>query len=268
MKSPKEISLEQHLMSMLDPKELSHKIGMALINDAEVQYLQEYANEVSIKRLGYNDHGPVHMRQVAINSLTMLRLLHESGVQTSLEKEDGGTFDDSLSAVLLASFLHDLGMTVSRTDHETTGCIIARPIMQRILDSLILDDLQRKTVIISLATEGILGHMASKRIHSVEAGLILIADGCDMEKGRARIPLILNTEAKVGDIHKYSSKAIECVTIGKGDTHPIKIEVEMSSDVGFFQIEEVLLQKIAMSPDKGFVEVYAWVTGQPKKQYL
>jgi hypothetical protein len=80
--------------------------------------------------------------------------------------------------------------------------------------------------------EGILGHMASKKIHSVEAGLILIADGCDMEKGRARIPLILNTEAKVGDIHKYSSKAIERVTIGKGESHPIKIEVEMSSDVG------------------------------------
>ncbi|MCI2128064.1 MAG: phosphohydrolase [Sphaerochaeta sp.] len=268
MKSPKEITLEQHLMSMLDPKELSHTIGVALIADQEIQYLQEYANEVSIKRLGYNDHGPVHMRQVAINSLVMLKILHESGVKTSLEKEEGGTFDDSVCGVLLASFLHDLGMTVSRTDHETMSCMIARPIMQRILDGLIPSNPQEKIAILSIATEGILGHMASKKIHSVEAGLILIADGCDMEKGRARIPLILNTEAKVGDIHKYSSKAIERVTIGKGESHPIKIEVEMSSDVGFFQIEEVLLQKIAMSPDKGLVEVYAWVTGQPKKQYL
>ena len=111
-------------------------------------------------------------------------------------------------------------------------------------------ELAEKTAIISLATEGILGHMATKKIHSVEAGLILIADGCDMEKGRARIPLILNTEAKVGDIHKYSSNAIERVTISKGERHPIKVEVEMSSDVGFFQIEEVLLQKISMYADQ------------------
>jgi metal-dependent HD superfamily phosphatase/phosphodiesterase len=105
MKSPKEITLEQHLMSMLDPKELSHTIGLALIADQEIQYLQEYANEVSIKRLGYNDHGPVHMRQVAINSLVMLKILHESGVKTSLEKEEGGTFDDSSAACcLLRSF--------------------------------------------------------------------------------------------------------------------------------------------------------------------
>jgi len=268
MKSPKEMTLEQHLLSMLTPQEKSHALGLALINDEQVQSLQEYANEVAIKRLGYNDHGPVHMRQVSINSLSMLYLLHSAGVRTSLEKEDGGSYDDSVCSVLLASFLHDLGMTISRTDHETTGCIIARPIMERLLDQVFPHELAEKTAIISLATEGILGHMATKKIHSVEAGLILIADGCDMEKGRARIPLILNTEAKVGDIHKYSSNAIERVTISKGERHPIKVEVEMSSDVGFFQIEEVLLQKISMSPDKDLVEVYAWVTGQSKKQYL
>ena len=110
--------------------------------------------------------------------------------------------------------------------------------------------------------------MATRRIHSLEAGLILIADGCDMEKGRARIPLVLNTEPKAGDIHKYSANSIERVRILGGDPKPVRIEVEMSSDVGFFQIEEVLLPKMNMSPAKQYMELYAGIAGQELKKYL
>ena len=42
----------------------------------------------------------------------------------------------------------------------------------------------------------------------------------------------------------------------------------MSADVGFFQIEEVLLQKINNSPAKKLVELFAGVEGQDEKQYL
>ena len=42
----------------------------------------------------------------------------------------------------------------------------------------------------------------------------------------------------------------------------------MSTDVGFFQIEEVLLPKVNMSPAKQFIELYAGVTGQETKKYL
>jgi metal-dependent HD superfamily phosphatase/phosphodiesterase len=42
----------------------------------------------------------------------------------------------------------------------------------------------------------------------------------------------------------------------------------MSSDVGFFQIEEVLLPKISMSPAKQYVQIFAGVIGQEKKRYL
>ena len=42
----------------------------------------------------------------------------------------------------------------------------------------------------------------------------------------------------------------------------------MSGDVGFFQIEEVLLTKIDASPAKQFVELYAGVAGQQPKCYL
>ena len=95
-----------------------------------------------------------------------------------------------------------------------------------------------------------------------------IADGCDMTKGRARIPLSINNTPKVGDIHKYSASAIERVSIKPGERKPIKITIEMSAEVGFFQIEEVLLTKVNSSPAKIYVELYAGVTGQECKCYL
>ena len=55
---------------------------------------------------------------------------------------------------------------------------------------------------------------------------------------------------------------------GSGETKPIKIDVEMSGDVGFFQIEEVLLPKISSSPAREHVEIYAGITGEDKKKYL
>lgn len=268
MKSPKELHLERHLLSLLKPGTESYALAKLLVSDPEIEAIQDYANAVSIKRLNYNDHGPVHMRQVACNVVIMLELLQKAGIQTSLEKEETGTREDSLCALLLASFLHDLGMSVSRTDHELTGLVIARPIMDRLLQSVFADQLTRKVAIISVACEGVLGHMANRRVHSLEAGLLLVADGCDMEKGRARIPMSISTAPKTGDIHKYSANSIERVTISKGEEQPILIDVQMSSDVGFFQIEEVLLPKINMSPAKQYVEVHAGVIGQKSKRYL
>ena len=146
--------------------------------------------------------------------------------------------------------------------------ILAVPLIDRALKVVFGDDIQRKTIIKSLAIEAIIGHMASRKIHSTEAGIILIADGCDMTKGRARIPLTINSSPKVGDIHKYSANAIKRVKIGKGERKPIKISIEMSGDVGFFQIEEVLLTKVSSSPAKEYVELYAGVVGDDFKCYL
>ncbi|MDC7229343.1 MAG: phosphohydrolase [Sphaerochaetaceae bacterium] len=268
MKSPKEFALEKYLLSQLEEGTISYRLASLLIQDPEIEALQEYANSVSIKRLNYNDHGPVHMRQVAINGVRMLALLKEAGIKTSLEQEDSGSYEDSMLSLLLASFVHDLGMSVGRSDHELTGLVIARPIMDRILTQLLGDQLSRKIAIISVASEGVLGHMANRKVHSLEAGMLLVADGCDMEKGRARIPMSIMSHAKVGDIHKYSSNSIEKVTITKGDSVPILIDIAMSSDVGFFQVEEVLLPKISMSPAKPYVQVHAGVVGQERKKYL
>lgn len=42
-----------------------------------------------------------------------------------------------------------------------------------------------------------------------------------------------------------------------------------AADVGFFQVEEVLMQKILSSPAKEYVELYAGIIGQDVfKRYL
>jgi len=275
MKSQKEISLEERIIHSLRPElfdgnTLPLKTTEILMQDSEIQALQEYGNSVSIVRLGFNDHGPVHMRTVTKNCIKMMKLLHNAGVKTSLEKEESGNFCDSLTAVIIASMLHDLGMTISRQDHEIYSSIIAMPIINRILDKLLADDINKKVIIRSLAMEGIIGHMGIHKISSIEAGMILVGDGCDMTKGRARIPMAISTEAKIGDIHKYSANSIDSVKITEGQKaeKPIKIDVTMSSDVGFFQIEEVLLPKINSSPVKPYIELFAGQENSEKKQYL
>ncbi|MFR1672584.1 MAG: phosphohydrolase [Candidatus Gastranaerophilaceae bacterium] len=268
MKSIKELSTENRIQERLSNNPICLELVNLLFADTELQEMQEYANNVSIRRLGFNDHGPVHMRQVTYNAIKMLNILNQSGIQTSLEQEEIGTFEDSMCAVILAAMMHDLGMAIGRQGHEDMSIMLANPIIDRTLMQLFPDDLHRRVIIKSVATEAIVGHMSSRKIHSVEAGILLIADGCDMTKGRARIPMSLNNAPKVGDIHKYSANAINRIKIRHGEKKPIKIEVEMSGDVGFFQIEEVLITKIDSSPAKQFIELYAGVTGQEFKCYM
>ncbi|MDR1636627.1 MAG: phosphohydrolase [Treponema sp.] len=277
MRSQKEIVLDSKitgtLSALLSPgtgtgQSAALTIAKLLLQDDEIQALQEYANTVSIKRLGYNDHGPVHMRTVALNALIMMGLLRDAGIKTSLEKEECGSFEDSITAVLLAAVLHDTGMSIGRQDHELHSSYLACPILDRLLGKAFPRSVEKRVIIRSLALEGISGHMGNRIIHSLEAGVILVADGCDMQKGRARIPMALSEHPKVGDIHKYSANSIEEVRIEKGTRKPIRIDVSMSSEVGLFQVEEVLLQKIAASTAKVYTELYARVNEGEPKRYL
>ena len=159
-------------------------------------------------------------------------------------------------------------MSVSRQNHEIMSITLGTPIIRRILQKYYPEDTQKQVIMRSMIYEGIVGHMATQTIHSLEAGLVLIGDGCDMEKGRARITTMLSNKPKVGDIHKYSANAIEKVNITAGVKKPIQILVEMNQSVGFFQVEEVLFTKIASSPVKKYIELYAKLRDKEKLKYL
>lgn len=265
-KSIKQVHLEKILFQKLTGKSL--EIAQYISKDSEIQALQDYANVVSIKRLGYNDHGPVHMYKTALNAIKMFNLLKKADIKFNLEKEGSGNWEDSLIIVLISTLLHDIGMSVSRQNHEVMSINLGTPIIIRILQEFYPHDIQKQVVMRSMIYEGIVGHMATQTIYSLEAGLVLIGDGCDMEKGRARITTMLSHKPKVGDIHKHSANAIEKVNILPGAQKPIQILVEMSQSVGLFQVEEVLFTKIASSPVKKYIELYAKVRNMDRLKYL
>ncbi len=266
MKSKKEMELEKVIISKLENKSLL--AAKILFMDKEVEFLMNHSNNVSIKRLGFNDHGPVHMKRACLNSLIMFELLTQAKIKFNLEKEGVGSAEDSRVSVIIASLLHDIGMSVSRENHEIYSSILGINIIDRTLKSIYQDDLEKIVIVRSTILEGIIGHMATKIINSLEAGLVLIGDGCDMEKGRARITSMIQRKPRVGDMHKYSASAIQTVKIEKGNVKPIRITVLMRESVGFFQIEEVLFPKIISSPVKEYIELFAGVIGEELLQYL
>lgn len=277
-KSPKEQYVEKQIRDLVTrmvsettgDDDLPLRLWNLILDDADMKAIQDYANTVSITRLGLNDHGPVHMKTVCLNVLNMLFILHQTGVQTSLQKEQSGVFADSVCAVMLSALLHDSGMTIGRKDHELYSGIISYTLIDSLLKRLLPEnnDIMRRTVIRSVAMEGILGHMGNRPIHTIEAGLIQIADGCDMIKGRARIPLEIQTKPTEGDIHKYSANSIQKVRLTQGEERPLRICIEMTSEVGFFQVEGVLIPKIMTSPAKHLIELHANIVGEKAKRYI
>jgi uncharacterized protein len=239
-----------------------------LLEDEEVHLYQSYGNAVSVRRLGYNDHGPVHARIVTYNGLKILKLLHEAGLPTSLEAEQIGTFEDSMVAVALGCFLHDIGMAVTREAHEWHSLVLADNIIRRHLARIYPENDPMRMVLRAMAHEGIVGHMAHDRIHSLEAGSVLVADGTDMSRGRSRIPQLMSRDPAIGDMHRYSASAITRVDITQGDSKPVRLSVSMENVTGLFQVEEVLMAKVKVSPMMAHLEIVALVGDQPPRFYL
>jgi uncharacterized protein len=266
----KESQLNSQLRTLVTGK--AAQLLELLIADEEVRTMHEYANHLSIKRLGFNDHGAVHMRIVARNALTIAQLLRTQGVSLSLSREAIGDEDDENCALLLAGFLHDLGMTLTRQIHEQTVLPLVMPIVTRHLDH-IYGSSSMKYVVRSLALEAMLGHMATIAIHSYEAGIILVADGSDMECGRAELVMAYAKQegvnlGHIGSVHQHSAHAIEKVYIEAGKQRKVAITILMNNPTGYFQVEETLLGKMSKSPIKDLVEVVVQSPGQDPVMYL
>lgn len=239
-----------------------------LLNDQDIHTFQCAANVVSVRRLGFNDHGPVHKRLVTYNALKILRLLHNAGIETSLEKEKVGEYEDSQIAVAMGGFLHDLGMAVTRDEHEWHSLLIADEYIKRHAARMYEEGNPLRHIIRALVHEAIIGHMAHSRIYSLEAGVVLVADGTDMTRGRSRVPMLLGRDPAVGDIHRFSANAITRVEIGAGELKPVRIAIHMEDHTGIFQVEEVFMTKVKASPIMSLIEVPVFIADDPPRYYL
>lgn len=239
-----------------------------LLVDPEIAAYHGYGNVVAVRRLGFNDHGPVHARVTTYNALKILRLLHEGGVEPSLVREEVGTFEDSQVAVALGCFLHDFGMGVTRESHEWHSLQFADDFIVKYLREFYAEGDPLRAVLRMMTHEIIVGHMAESRIHSIEAGTVLVADGTDMTHGRSRIPAMLSRDPAVGDIHRYSASAITRVEVGPGESKPVRVTIAMENTTGLFQVEEVFMTKVKASPIITHLEVSVVVGDQPPRFYL
>jgi hypothetical protein len=235
-----------------------------LENDEEIYNLLEQANKVMVVRMGFNDHGRVHSKIVTLNALKIYSILEKKNILGNIILEEIGNAEDVRMALLIGAYIHDIGNSVSRDDHEILGVTLARSIITRILRRADPDaSIGKITRMRSIIIEEILCHLGKYRSTSLESKIVATADGTDMTKGRARIPYRL---AKP-DIHKFSALAIEKVTVMEGEKKPVRIIVEMEDTTGIFQVEEQVLQKIRDVDFKDYVEILVKIKGRKEIMY-
>ena len=227
-----------------------------LETDLEVQSTLRMSNVMAVERLKYNDHGPVHSKIVSGSALEIFELLTQEVSPTTV-KNKVCSLEDAKVVLLCGSYLHDLGNSIHRVEHQFHSCIIANPILDRLLKKVYPEDAALAVRLKSEILHCIFSHEEEVECLSVEAGASKIADGTDMARGRARIPY---RTGKV-DIHSLSALSITNVEIENGKQKPVQILVSMTNPAGVFQIEAVLERKLKTSGIQDLVDVIALEKG-------
>ena len=230
--------------------------------DSQIKAWWHVANMNAVVRLEINDHSWVHVQIVANIALKLLRQLTKHGVEPSLVRDYRLTANESEVVVVLASLLHDIGMSVHRRDHEDWSLFLAEPKLRELLADVY--DEPDRTVIVSEVLQAITSHRADGEPLTLEAGILRVADALDMAKGRSRIPF----ERGSVSIHSLSAAAIDEVRIGDGQTRPIVVEIVMNNSSGIYQVDGLLKAKLRGSGLEPYVEVIARIDTEAEKRLI
>jgi len=252
--------VSEHLIDRYLKHPLIGKAFSFLEGDLETQTTIRMANVMAVKRMGYNDHGAVHSRIVSGSAMLIFDLL-KGHVTYSSVRDWGADLEDARLITFLGAYLHDIGNSIHRELHHVHGCYVATPILDRLLPPLYRDEVKARMVKQEVL-QAIFSHDEGIMCLSREAGIVKVADGTDMAKGRARIPYTLG---KV-DIHSLSALSITKVEVEKGSDRPVLIKVHMKSTAGVFQIEKVLMKKVESSGISEYVEVVGIERGREIKR--
>jgi uncharacterized protein len=218
------------------------------------------ANVNAMERLGMTDHGPVHVKIVMNIAVKLFRLLVDGGVEPSLVRNYELSVHDAELVVAAAALLHDIGMSIHRTDHEGFSLFLARPKLRQLLDGIY--DLRTLAILQSEILHAIIAHRSGGRPLTLEAGIVRTADALDMAKGRSRIPFSHGSVS----IHSISAAAIESVHLESGATKPVRLRIEMSNSAGVFQLDQLFRDKLAGSGLEPYVELEARIEGEQEKR--
>jgi uncharacterized protein len=221
-----------------------------------------YMAQVTSERLEMSDHSWVHVQIVLNVALRLLRLLARSDVAPAMVVDHGMRNRDAEVVVAAGALLHDVGLSINRSDHETYSLFLA----ERKLRDLLADVYEepQRTVVVSEALHAIIGHRRRGVPYTLEAGVVRVADALDMAQGRSRIPF----EAGRIGIHSLSAAAVDEVDISAGTDRPIRLEIKLNNSAGIYQVDDLLATKIRGTPLEPHVEVVAEVEGETEKRLL
>jgi metal-dependent HD superfamily phosphatase/phosphodiesterase len=221
-----------------------------------------YMQQVTAERKGMSDHSWVHVQIVVNIALRLFRLLTRAGVDPATVSDHGMGRRDAEVVIAAGALFHDTGMSIHRTDHEEYSLFLAADRLPLLLDGIYEDP--ELTVIVSEALHAVIGHRRRGDPHTLEAGVVRVADALDLASGRSRVPF----ETGRPNIHSLSAAAIDDVTIEPGTERAVTIEIAMNNSAGIFQVDELLATKLRGSGLEEHVEVVARIEAEHEKRLV
>ena len=218
--------------------------------------------QVNANRLGMSDHSWVHVQIVLNIGLRLFRLLQRRGVEPNIVTDHGMGYRDAEVVIAAGCMLHDIGMSIHRTDHEAYSLFLAASKLETLLAGAYEEP--ERSVVASEALHTVIGHRRRGEPITLEAGVVRVADALDMAEGRSRVPF----ESGRQNIHSLSAAAIEKVEIERGDTRAVRIEIAMNNSAGIFQLDELLATKLRGSGLEEHIEVVAKIDAEHEKRLL
>ena len=238
------------------------KIKKELYAREDFKALIRMQNIMSLKRIEFPDHGIGHVKIVSSYALKIFSLLREAGIKTTTQKDHRFSDEDVKVILLLASSLHDVGMSVDRDMHEWLSVVMAKDIIREVLMNYYSP--YKATLMLSEVLHAILSHRRRGKPKTLEAEIVRLADGLDIAKGRAYMVLDKSREDLRMNIHWISSLSIYSVKVRKGRKKPVDIEVVMKNPAGIFLVSEFLREKLKGGRLEKHVRILAKFKGQKK----
>ncbi len=221
-----------------------------------------YVAQTNANRLGMSDHSWIHIQIVTNIALRLFRLLNRRGVEPDLVHIHGMRAQDAEVVIAAGCLLHDVGMSIHRTDHEAYSLFLAADKLDGLLAGAY--DEPERSVLAAEAMHAIIAHRRRGDPFTIEAGIVRVADALDMAQGRSRLPF----ESGRPNIHSLSAAAIEAVKIEAGDEKAVRIEIDMNNSAGIFQVDELLATKLRGSGLEEQIEVVARIEAEHEKRLV
>ncbi|MDA8327070.1 MAG: hypothetical protein M0033_12765 [Nitrospiraceae bacterium] len=190
-----------------------HKLVESVMANGKAALYIEFADDF-LKQLGYTEHGPRHVRIVASSAYKILKKLG---------------FDEKEACLAgLAGLLHDTGNLLGRSEHQRTGALLAKEIMEELGYPLRDIVTVMTAIMVHDDSEGVIPHPV--------AGALIIADKADVHRSRVR-----KVNDIKGDIHdRVNYAATESDLSVDSESRLIKlnlvIDTRISHVIDYFEI--------------------------------